>query len=375
MGTIRILLALSVIFAHTNAPFAILGIGGELAVQGFFTVSGFYMALILSEKYVGRAAIRTFWLNRALKIYPAYWLVLVITVAYTLFMYATTSTVSGQTLGPYTTPFHFVFSNGATISIAELAAIAFAQLTLFPLDGLLFLQATGNFFSFTHRFSADTHPLWLSMFVPPAWTLSLELYFYIAAPFLINLRLRWLAGILLLSVCARLYIYYAITWQYDPWTYRFFPNELAFFLLGFIGYKMRPIANRWLLSGSEPVIAWVLLLLTITELLFFSYFAESYRSYALLATLACAVPYVAKLSSGWKWDRTLGELSYPVYIVHFLLLIVVRDQMPLLAESKMYGIAMAIFSIACALVIKMILMDRIETHRKANSGKLTVATQ
>jgi peptidoglycan/LPS O-acetylase OafA/YrhL len=374
MGTIRILLALAVVFAHTDAPFGALSIGGELAVQGFFIVSGYYMALILSEKYVGRSAVKTFWINRALKIYPAYWLVLLVTVAYTLFMYVTTSAVSGRNLGPYLTPFHFVFTSGATIGNAELMAIAFAQLTLFPLDGLLFLQATGNFFIFTHRFSTDVHPLWLSMFVPPAWTLALEIYFYIAAPFLINLRLRWLVGLLFLSVCVRLYIYHAISWQYDPWTYRFFLNELAFFLVGFIGYKILAIANRRLPRSSESIIAWSLLLLTITQLLFFSFFAESFRSYLLLVTLACAVPYVARLSSGWKWDRMLGELSYPIYIVHFLLLIIVRDQIPSLVDSKTYGLTMALFSIVCALVIKMSLMDRIEKRRRANSEKLIASS-
>lgn len=51
MGLIRILLAISVIIAHTESILGFNMVGGTLAVQAFFIISGFYMALILSEKY------------------------------------------------------------------------------------------------------------------------------------------------------------------------------------------------------------------------------------------------------------------------------------------------------------------------------------
>lgn len=51
MGLIRILLAISVIASHSDALFGFNFVGGGLAVQAFFMISGFYMALILSGKY------------------------------------------------------------------------------------------------------------------------------------------------------------------------------------------------------------------------------------------------------------------------------------------------------------------------------------
>lgn len=51
MGLIRILLAISVIIAHSESIFGLDMVGGVIAVQSFFMISGFYMALVLTEKY------------------------------------------------------------------------------------------------------------------------------------------------------------------------------------------------------------------------------------------------------------------------------------------------------------------------------------
>lgn len=50
MGLARLLLALSVVLAHLPVLLGPL-VNGHVAVQGFFIISGFYMALILDSKY------------------------------------------------------------------------------------------------------------------------------------------------------------------------------------------------------------------------------------------------------------------------------------------------------------------------------------
>jgi len=53
MGTIRLLLAVSVLAFH-SAPIAGLQLpDGIVAVQSFYVISGFYMSLILTERYLG----------------------------------------------------------------------------------------------------------------------------------------------------------------------------------------------------------------------------------------------------------------------------------------------------------------------------------
>jgi peptidoglycan/LPS O-acetylase OafA/YrhL len=58
MGTMRLLFALVVVIAHTGGgpPVG----NGVLAVQSFYLISGFYMSLILDQKYQSSA--RGYWL-------------------------------------------------------------------------------------------------------------------------------------------------------------------------------------------------------------------------------------------------------------------------------------------------------------------------
>src|SRR6476620_3579280 len=82
MGTIRLLLALAVLLIMHTTPLRIGGhdlkmIGAAGAVQGFYVISGFYMALVLNEKYArGARGYREFILQRLLRLLPTYWFAL-----------------------------------------------------------------------------------------------------------------------------------------------------------------------------------------------------------------------------------------------------------------------------------------------------------
>ena len=81
MGTIRLILATAVIIFHSSSIFGIQSVGGQIAVQAFYIISGFYMALILNEKYIGiNNSYKLFISNRFLRIYPIYWIVFIITI-------------------------------------------------------------------------------------------------------------------------------------------------------------------------------------------------------------------------------------------------------------------------------------------------------
>lgn len=70
-------MALSVVAAHGISVFKINLVGGPLAVQAFFIISGFYITLILNEKYVDVNNIYSLFIsNRFLRLYPIYWSVL-----------------------------------------------------------------------------------------------------------------------------------------------------------------------------------------------------------------------------------------------------------------------------------------------------------
>ncbi len=81
MGLLRLLLAISVVLAHLQFIFGYSLIGTRPAVQSFFIISGFYMSLILTEKYVGKkGSYFLFISNRFLRIFPIYWLTLILTI-------------------------------------------------------------------------------------------------------------------------------------------------------------------------------------------------------------------------------------------------------------------------------------------------------
>src|SRR5208337_4295200 len=74
MGLLRLLLAVSVVLVHTRGCFGFRPLAAAEAVQTFYMISGFYMAMILIEKYRGPDSYRLFLSNRFLRIYPIYWI-------------------------------------------------------------------------------------------------------------------------------------------------------------------------------------------------------------------------------------------------------------------------------------------------------------
>ena len=77
-GLYRLWLALMVMVNHlTSIP----GIGHH-AVHGFFILSGYLMTHVMHRTYgYGPAGVGKFWLNRILRLYPVYWIVLLLSLA------------------------------------------------------------------------------------------------------------------------------------------------------------------------------------------------------------------------------------------------------------------------------------------------------
>ncbi len=70
MGTLRSLLAVSVLITHADPIFGINLLNGDFAVTCFYVISGFLITLILSEKYVTET--KAFFVNRGLRVYVPY---------------------------------------------------------------------------------------------------------------------------------------------------------------------------------------------------------------------------------------------------------------------------------------------------------------
>ncbi len=76
------LLAISVLASHLHGK-SIFGFASSTAASrssAFFMISGFYMALVLNEKYNRRSDYISFLMQRFLRLFPAYFCVLLLTV-------------------------------------------------------------------------------------------------------------------------------------------------------------------------------------------------------------------------------------------------------------------------------------------------------
>jgi peptidoglycan/LPS O-acetylase OafA/YrhL len=353
MGTLRVALALCVVIGHTGPLGGKLTfIGGNAAVQMFYIISGFYMALILNEKY-GEPGAGTwrFYANRLLRIFPPYLVVLALSVALTLGAHV----LVGAPLeaAAYWSRF------SPTLQPGTYAALFLSNLLLFGQDVLMFFGLnpnTGTLYATTAYFREPV-AAWKFLFVPQAWSIGLELTFYLIAPFLVRRSTRVILCVMALSVTLRVLLAATAGLAGDPWSYRFFPNEIATFLIGVTGYR----AYRYLRDASRlPKVMWGwcclgLLLVMIAVLPQFA--APRIVAATVYLFAGLSIPLIFHSSRTLSRDRYIGELSYPIYLVHMLIIQV-------LALFHLSGTALTIaFTIVAAVMLQYFVDSPIDRYR------------
>lgn len=294
MGLVRLLLAISVFIVHSKPFFGLFAKDGVMPVEAFFILSGFYMGMVLKEKYTSPF---TFYKNRALRLYPAYLLLLIVGVICTGIF----------NLGPSWSDLHPLTA----------FVLAFSNITMIGLDVLMLFGVRDGSLYLIHdaRGFAST----LSYFIIiPAWSLGVEIWFYILAPFLAKRKWPLLAGIMLLSIGARYVGAQYDLWR-EPWSYKYFPFELALFLAGVLSYRfyafLRPL-------GTSKILGWGSLSALILAVLF----PPPAVMYYIIIVLC--MPLAFLLTKNWQWDRFIGDLTYPFYLLHWLLLSINKGILP-----------------------------------------------
>lgn len=335
MGFLRLILALSVLIDHLPKATWEGFLPGSVAVEAFFIISGFYMALILSDKYDSRTDYWLFLSNRVLRLLPIYWLIaLVVIILSCLSFYFQNNPAKFSIYIEYFNELHslaliyFIFTNFLVIGQDIIYFIGLNS------DGL---------FSFASDFRQTTPQLHSFLLVPQAWSLSLELMFYIFAPLLSRQPTRILISIILASFSIRLFTY-NIGLNFDPWTNRFFPIELGMFLIGMLLYRTRRFfapsktASIFLIALLFSYIAAYPLIPIDTTVLRVE--AKPWVFYLLFTT---CLPVLFQMTKASKVDRWIGELSFPLYISHLAVIAIMR---PLgLTNSFFVVSAVLIFSI------------------------------
>lgn len=291
LGLVRLALALLVLTNHlwVHAENRL----GFHAVVAFYMTSGYLMTKVIHEVYGtdGPGVARFLW-NRALRVYPPYWLFVAATAGLVLGL-----PVEVRFLGPRELP---------TDRLDWLANITLVDLT------------------------------WSRVIlVPPAWSLGIEVLFYFAMPLLLARSGRaiaaWLAASLV--VTALLVISDA------GFGYRYYPAYAAslYFSAGAALYWYRDFAAR--LAAPRSMLAPLLVLFAAFPVLVegagLSHLTYGYYGAATLFAPILVAAATTETRPRWRpIDRWLGDLAYPVFLSHFFVATLVKAATIGVVESR-----------------------------------------
>jgi peptidoglycan/LPS O-acetylase OafA/YrhL len=285
-GTYRSFLALMVVALHLGGVPAI----GAYAVFGFYCLSGYLMTLIMQTSYgytasgIGRYAV-----NRFLRIYPIYWVSILLSLVLVLYL--------GK---EYTSAYHVsIYLPG---NLSEL------------LNNVLL------FFPFRES----------PRLTPPAWALTVEIFFYIIIGLGASKAKRMTLIWFVLSVVYHIFaVFRQLGWEHRYFT--IFAASLPFStgaLLFHYKEELTQLVDR-AAGRACSVLPHILMLLILFNwylgykvghsrgLFFYSNFVLCSVMVAVLLSRK-SLPLISK-----KLDKWLGDFSYPIYLIHYQVGIVV----------------------------------------------------
>lgn len=318
-GVLRYILAGLVVVAHLG-PLD-LKYMGYYAVLCFFTLSGYILSAAYG-RYCARApesAYARFYLNRLLRVFPAYLAVVILSVAAIALFPGPAAAIHPQCIMP-------------------------GSLTGWV--GNILVINTGTF----------TGYLPAARLIPSAWSLAVELIYWLVLPLMLGrprLLLAWLAA----SLALLLAIYIAQM----PLQIRYFSlwGGGAAFAVGaclyhfnlprFIGVQARP----FILTAAAIYYAAGNMLFA--DPFYWGLFGAVFVNGAIVAACAGLREPVA---AGWRarTDAFLGNLAYPIFLVHIVVGIVVHGlSMPLALRSpEMLILCFALTNIAAYLIWRFV---------------------
>jgi peptidoglycan/LPS O-acetylase OafA/YrhL len=356
MGSLRFLLALSVAGIHAASMFGFSVeywiLSSNRAVQIFYMISGFLIAMILNGKYADTPRGNwIFYTNRIVKIFAPYLVILSATVAICLI--SKMATGNALLLNEW-------FAEAARMSPTTWT---FAVLTNIFIVGqewaFLLIYRAGSLF---YDFHAYNHPPIASQFtvIVPAWTLSLELLFYALAPFILRRHILLIAALAFASYQFRMSAY-GLGYFGAVTEYRFFPFELSLFLYGalcfHVGRLFPPLKARWVVALTLTIIVVIFVPDNLVK-----------REHQLYALVGLTLPALYAFSVCYAWDRSLGELSYPLYLVHWPIgAFAVMTARPGAGTAPFYPMLVIVASTVVAVLVNRYVAEPLDKGRQARA--------
>jgi peptidoglycan/LPS O-acetylase OafA/YrhL len=207
------------------------------------------------------------------------------------------------------------------------------------------------------------HPVGMTI-NPPAWSLAVELGFYLLAPFVLKNEKRTFFFVLLgcfyflfLNI-----IIFPVDWidHLRPLSilelnYYFYPSSFVFFGSGALAFQLSK-------RNLEPnYLASIIVIILLS-------FAQTVMPFWHLLVVSLAIPVLFKYTERNRIDRLIGELSYPVYIVHFPILLFVGQHDAFIKRyfnALSAGSCVAIISILISVLIYIFIENRVRIYRNS----------
>jgi peptidoglycan/LPS O-acetylase OafA/YrhL len=317
-----------------------------------------------------------FYVARAWRLYPAYW----VSVLALLLSYRLTNNIN-------------IFNLSAPGSIIKHILVLFSNFFILGQDLHQFLVRV-----MVEHAGPPVMVIWLArygggilanyyMLVGQAWSLSAEMMFYAIAPFVLTSRKKTFIC-LVLTLALRFFLLTICGERGGIWGMFFFPGAVCMFFLGAASYHLAQIINRptyYARIGRMcfgAFFAWVIFIKWKHDIILPSradWSVDEPRFWILYVLFSITLPFIFEFSKKSKMDRAIGEMSYPLYLIHGGVLGTLMWWRVPFGQSHLENLVIAvIFSLLAAFAINKLvevpaekLRDRVQRYlrRKATADQ------
>jgi len=323
IGYYRFILACLVLISHIGIT--IYGFNpGVIAVISFYMLSGYVVSYLFLDKFDGKINnLYKFYIERGLRIFPLYIYIIFLSILFLLW--------SG-----YGHP-HYAFYN------------ILKNVIIIPLNYYMYIDST-----------ILQNPKW--WLIPPAWSLGVELQVYLILPFLLIFT-RFRIVTFIISIFIYMFANFGIL-HTDYFGYRLVPGVIFIFLIGYMIYKKEKKIIRYILIGVYLLFLIIFIILYMKNMLYHPFAGET-----LLGVLI-GLPLIYSMTSTsvrLPYNHFIGDLSYGVFLSHFLM-IWINDYVKWIGTDSIWYIP---YLICGSLLVSLVGILLIESSIKKYRMKLT----
>ena len=151
-------------------------------------------------------------------------------------------------------------------------------------------------------------------------------------------------------------------------TYFFFPAQLCFFLAGILLHRMHVTLA---IDTLDRRFAGGVLIVIVALFIWFDMLPTPVAPYVIYATFIPAIPILFALTRKSRFDIELGNLSYPIYIVHMLILSMasnILNQAGLKASGGMISLIILGAVLVASMLLYVIVERPVDKIRQSRVG-------